>query len=768
MFLKKHKKGLIITGTITGVVLIALIIVYNRAGEIARQYIEKHSVELIGRKVSIKNIDLSLLRGEASIDSLCLKEQDGQRDFVTWDTLYVNLKLTALLHHKIILEHIHLTGLDANVEQKGDRFNFTDIIEKFSTPDTAPKDTTPSKWAIGLNDIRLRNCNVHYKDLLLGSQFNTHDVNLDIPGLYFSNQQTDVGLHLAFEEGGQLQAQMKYAMESSKYTLSAQLNHFAIDGIQPYMHQGVKVGKVDGFLNVKMEMTGDFDHMMNFTLKGTSSIDNLNITDDQGRLVMQTAHTQADLVRLNLTDNEVHLGKVIATGSRTQFLIGKNGKDNISYFISENDERIAREKKKKQVLKDSLQKAGDKAALQRMAEQEKADTQSDAQQAPLKFKIDQLRVEGLNVHMEDRQNVLPFTYDIKNINVSADNFTLDKKNNVKFKADMGKTGKVFGDWKGSTSDMNNQNLTLNLSNIALSELTPYFDPIFGYRITDGNLSLISQNKIVRGNLNGINNLSIYNITVAKDKNMAKPEYKIPLKAALYIAKDKDNKIDIDLPLSGNLNSPEFNVKKIVVKTLVNFLVKIAEAPFKSLGKLLGLTHEHPDQIEYDPTRYELSAEEYGKLNNIKTMMSSKPKLPLVIEQQINYSDAIEQMAVNEMKNQYYLSRHAGKSEASLEVLERDSIRSIKDNDAGLTAFAARKVDDATAKSLTDKALYLYKNKATTQLEMLAQRRNSTLKNYLTQQLGLTANKVTVTAPAYNANKKYKGNSILQLKIGGDE
>ena len=95
----------------------------------------------------------------------------------------------------------------------------------------------------------------------------------------------------------------------------------------------------------------------------------------------------------------------------------------------------------------------------------------------------------------------------------------------------------------------------------MKPFTSYFDPIFAYRITGGNLSLVSQNVITNNNLKGANLLNIYDCEVEKDKTVQKPEYKVPLKMALYIVKDKDDKISIDLPVSGNVNSPEFSYKR---------------------------------------------------------------------------------------------------------------------------------------------------------------------------------------------------------------
>ena len=587
---------------LVALVAFVLCLVAFKGGDVAKKYIEEHDRELLGREVVVGDIDVSLLHSAVTVGGVVVKEQDNATDFFRFDTLFVDINLFDLLARKVNLQHIHLVGAGVNVLQRDSVFNFSDIIALFSKTDTVEGEkeaSEPSQWEVGLSDIQLRHCNALYKDLSLKSEFDLKDINLVIPGVYFSDKSTDVGLNLYFPKGGKLHAQMMYDIAFSNFQIDAQITDFNISCVEPYMRQGVRVGQVRGLLDTKATMKGNFNHIMNFTLSGTSSLRNVFVSDDKGRLVLSADKTSAELVRLNLMDNEIHLGLIDGEGIASQFLIDKDGLDNISYFSS-SPEAAARKERCDSIaetLPDSVK------------------TIREGSGKPLIFKIDKVDMRGMSMHMVDESLPETFNYDVTDFCVKAENITLDKANDVAVSGRLGRTGTMSARWRGSLNDLSNQNIMATLTNVDLTEFTPYFNPIFAYRITGGNMSVVSQNVIVDNNLRGTNQLSVMNCTVEKDKSVENPEFNVPLKTALYVVKDKNGKIGIDLPVSGNVNSPDFSYKKIIVKTLMNFLVKVGESPFKSMAKVFG-SSDNADEMTFDPTSATLGVETYDQLNKV--------------------------------------------------------------------------------------------------------------------------------------------------------
>ncbi len=64
-------------------------------------------------------------------------------------------------------------------------------------------------------------------------------------------------------------------------------------------------------------------------------------------------------------------------------------------------------------------------------------------------------------------------------------------------------------------------------------------------------------------------------------------FNLPYGIAIALLKDSEGKIDVDLPVEGDVNDPKFRIGGVIVKALVNLLTKIVTAPFALLGKLVG-------------------------------------------------------------------------------------------------------------------------------------------------------------------------------------
>ena len=57
--------------------------------------------------------------------------------------------------------------------------------------------------------------------------------------------------------------------------------------------------------------------------------------------------------------------------------------------------------------------------------------------------------------------------------------------------------------------------------------------------------------------------------------------------AVALLQDRHGVIDLDLPVGGSINDPQFSVGGLVLKMLVNLLAKAVTAPFALLGELFG-------------------------------------------------------------------------------------------------------------------------------------------------------------------------------------
>ena len=169
----------------------------------------------------------------------------------------MRMRLWPLLGNRVLVKKISFAGPDVKIYQRGNAFSFDDITARFAG-DTTAVAATPEKtskpWEIGIYDISIRNGRVFYKDLALDAEWGMNDLNLHIPGVYFSGEKTDVGAVLNFAEGGSLSTDVGYNIESSEFDIGIRLQDFALAGTLPYFRQSLDVTAVDGRLSADIRV----------------------------------------------------------------------------------------------------------------------------------------------------------------------------------------------------------------------------------------------------------------------------------------------------------------------------------------------------------------------------------------------------------------------------------------------------------------------------------------------------------------------------------
>lgn len=716
------KKGLKILLVIAGAVALLVITAALLVSPIAKHYIEKHSKELTGRVITMDKLRFNIFNGSLKIISLEMKESNDSSSFFKFDTLLLDIRLLPMLSEKIKVDRIYLTNAFLNVTQNGESFNFDDLLERFTAEDTlsskVPEDT--SSYEITIKDIRLNGGNILYKDIQVGSKFDLRNLSLAIPEVYFSGKSTNVGFSLAFADGGTLESNLKYNMERSLYDVSLKLRRFSIGGITPYIRQYLKIGEISGVLAADINIKGETEHVMNFTVDGNAALDSFSMTDDKGRSVLTADKATVKMADVNPGKSLYVFNELTTEGVNTNFVLERDSSNNFTYLMRE----------------DAFASG----------------SESDTASAPMVVKIKNLITKGTNVVFTDKTLSPSFNYRLYDIDLSASDFDMDGKNKFDIKGKVGRTGNAVVKWSGSMSDMSNQTLYINLANLDLKEFTPYALQYFAYPITRGNASFKSNTAIVSNNIDSKNKMNIFKIEVDKKQKGLKPEYNIPMKTALYILKDKNDKIAVDLPVTGNMNDPKFSYKRIIFKVFVNLIVKVATSPVSFMAEAMGLNPDKLGAVEFRENQDSFTNEQYDSFNEIGQMALQKPELKLSITQMINMDEAENHISLQNLRSAYLISR------GQLPEFER-----VDPKDPKLEAFADSllapvKIDAG----IVEKAKNIYKERLPLQISELAQKRAALLQEYFVQRLLIKPESVEIKMAELESGQKYSGKSIFKV------
>lgn len=185
------------------------------------------------------------------------------------------------------------------------------------------------------------------------------------------------------------------------------------------------------------------------------------------------------------------------------------------------------------------------------------------------------------------------------------------------------TGELLPSGKNLKSGMK-----LNLSNLDMTQLSPYTLKYIAYPVSTGMLNAnvdlaLDGSEIAVGNL-----LDIFQFDVG-DKVPNPDAANVPIGLGLALLKDSDGNIQLDIPVEGNLSDPQFRLGAVIGRAIVNLLIKAVTSPFALIGSLFG-GGENMNVLAFDPGTDKLNESALKKIETIAKAMTERPGLNLEI------------------------------------------------------------------------------------------------------------------------------------------
>lgn len=722
---KSLKVLIVIAAVLVGLFLLLAAII----SPVAHWYIEKHSKDLCGRVVTMDDLHINLFTGSVEIEGLVALEKNDKDTCLAFDRLFVDMSLWKLLGKTVQLNEITLEKPLVVIVQYPGRFNFTDICEFYKDDDD--DDDKESTWVVDLRNISLTGGNAIYRDAAVGSRFDLKQLAVKIPRIYFSTEKTDFGIDLKFDNGGGLNVKLLYGMKSSEYDLSLVLTDFELDAVAPYLRQYLNINDFGGKLTAKLNLIGNTDHILEVVAKGDVKISDVFATDQSNKRLAAVRSITLEGINADTKKSDYYMKKLEVAGIH------------FDYEVFADHHTFDNLVKGSSAPADTVQTA--------------ADTSS---KSSLHLLVDELVVTESSLNYIDHTMHHEVNVPVSGINIRCMHFDPDAPISLGLKALVGESGELMANCDGSLTDFSNMKLNVFLKNFKLTYASPYAVEYFAYPITDGVLSFASTNTLVNNNISSQNKVDIFNCQVDKKLKDFKPEYNIPMRAAVYILTDRKGNIQVDLPVSGNINDPTFSYRKIIFKTLCNLIVKVVTAPVDFLVKAINGEPDLFDDMVYDIRPQGLGSESSDRLNKIADAMKQKPELHLTIQQSVDIEENINEYALFNAQKEYYMQKHPGQ----LTMEDFNNIRAIKPTNKDFVDYVNKRLEGNTSTPIDiyAKCVALYDRQVLRQqIDANIERRNQQIVNHLATQ-GIGRDRVDVLG--LGDKKTPKGKTLVSFSV----
>ena len=250
--------------------------------------------------------------------------------------------------------------------------------------------------------------------------------------------------------------------------------------------------------------------------------------------------------------------------------------------------------------------------------------------APMDIRIGRVVLQGGHVAFSDFFVRPNYAADLRAIEGSVSEMTAAKPGVVELAAKLDGTAPVAvaGRLNALSPDLL-VDLSASAKDIELPAFSPYAIKYAGYGIERGKLSVRLKYLVENRKLAAENN--VYLDQLAFGPKVESPTAtKLPVLLAVSLLKDAKGVIDIDLPISGSIDDPQFSVWGIIGRVIVNLIAKAATAPFALLGAAFGGGGEELAYLEFEPGRSRMDKSGADKLAAIAKALANRPGLKLDI------------------------------------------------------------------------------------------------------------------------------------------
>jgi hypothetical protein len=599
------------------------------------------------------------LSGSASLQDLKVQQADGAPLFAL-SRLSVDLDAVDLLGQRAMIKAVRIDAPEVDITRfKDGGLNLLAVIPASPATVPAPSSGPPFRFSVG--EIALARGKVRFVDESTDkpARLALQNVSLDVSAL---GNAPETNAAVKFSSDTVAKGKLAYdgSLQLVPPRTEGQLNiaNLRLGTLAPYIEQALNVVVAGGTFSTKgrLSVEAPQGRPVRVAYRAGASVANLALLDKP---------TSQDLLRwksLALTGIEVEsdplkvvVGEIALSDFFSRLIVNADGTVNLQTLMRESSS-------------DSAKPAPVAAGT------------------PPDIRLGKVVLSGGSVSYSDFLVTPNYSVMLTSVSGSVTAITPEQPGEVELHGRIHQTAPV--DIAGRINPLAKDlfvDLKVSARDIDLSPLSPYSLKYAGYGIDKGRLSVKLAYRIENGKLVAENNIYLDQLTFGA-KVGSPTATDLPVLLAVALLKDKNGVINVDVPISGSLDEPEFNVGGVLAKVFGNLVVKAVSSPFAMLGSLVG-GGEELAYVEFAPGSAALAAGDEAKLTSLAKALDGRPGLKLEVSGRIDPEADREILKRAELDRQAEAAKLKAGGELSAPELEKLMLADVQVSDGELRLLA---------------------------------------------------------------------------------
>ncbi len=491
-------------------------------------------------------------------------------------------------------------------------FNQTDTLQ-------ASDGKASSEWNYSINTINTKNSVLKLNKI---KSNNTNSNVLAFESIHISNltnlenQITDIVLNSKVDSEGLVKIQSKLNLEPFELTNNITVDGFNLSKWQAWIPDEIQLEISSGLLSLEQELSYKNNDIIS---NGWFKFNDLELKDQNKQPFFSVNQLDLKQTTIDSLSKKISLGSIVLGNAQGDVIVSEEKQLNINNIVPTSD-------------------SSDDAS-------EENDWVID---------IKEVEIIDAQTSLTDKSIKPNYHTELSKINgkikgLSSSNLS---KADINLSGLLDTYGKLKIDGQiNPLSEKAYTDISINIENLSLENFSSYSGQFLGFPITRGKVDFDLNYKLNESLLKGINDITFKQLQFG-DKTPSKDAISLPLKLAVSLLTDGKGIMKINLPVSGNIEDPEFSYGGIVFKAFFKLITGIVASPFKLLGKLIpGGAELDLSGIQFQAGTTNLEQQELAKLEAMKNILKQRPGILLELSGVANTINDTKALQIQQLLTQ---------------------------------------------------------------------------------------------------------------------
>lgn len=653
---------------ITGIVLVSIIaVVFSCISYIAEYLIEKYDVKYTGREIEMDWMFINLFTGYVHIDDLKIYEYQNDTVFFKANGISADLSYTKLFSKTYEITEVTLNKPWARIVQNKREFNFDDLIEKFTPDSTEVRDTTKPPTQVNVLNLKIKDGEFHYIERDIPVNYFVKEVNVESPGYRWDKDDIDVNFKLLNGPGsGKIRGEANFNMANQDYKAAVVIDTFDLQIMEQYIKDLANYGRFRGFLDLDMKVAGNAADQTNMMATGMVKVNDIHFgkTVQEDYASIEQIHLQ--MREINPKHYKYIFDSAIVRKPYFKYERYDHGLDNVQTMFGRKGSNI----KAAQAAQDNGQKFN---LILEIADFIEVIAQNFLHSY---YHADRVAIYDADIHFNDYTLTEKFWITANPLTIEAN--SLDKYNKrmtATLKTGLRPAGHIYVSASINPQNFKDFDIRYHAQKIPVAAFNPYLVSFTGFPADRGTVELKGKWDVNNGTINSQNNLLLLDPRFAQRLKRGGVQW-IPMRFILSILRSRGNVIDYDVPITGNLKDPQFNVWDIIGDVLTNIFVKPPSLGYILKTRSTERELEKSLTLKWEMRDHELKPVQRRFMDRIGDFLVENPEASITIQPLVYEEKEKEAILFYEAKKKYYkiVNKLSSISEADSAAIDKMSNR----------------------------------------------------------------------------------------------